>query len=122
MYLNKQRGTEYFRSIIARAATGGRGGAEAYARDRYGEAVARLTKAAVDAGGIASGQWGATLATPEAAEYFAAVEQASAVGRLGLRSVALNVRTIALVAGASAYWVGGGVPKPLTKFSSKAIR
>ncbi len=109
-----QRGIAHVRSVLSRAATCGRSDGVAYAAEKYGEAVSRLTKAAVAAGGIGSGSWTEVFAIPEVAEFLGAAEQAAVVGRLGLRPVALNVRTIALIARASAYWVGGAQPKPIT--------
>lgn len=111
------RGTMFVRSILARAASGDAGDAGEYARSHYGDRAAHLAKAAVSAGSIGSGDWGAVLATPEQAEFFALVQQASIVGRLGLRTVALRVRTQTVTAGATAYWVSAGAPKPVTKQS-----
>jgi HK97 family phage major capsid protein len=88
----------------------------AFAIRHYGERVAVLTRAAVAAGGISSGNWGEVLATPEAAEFRGQVEQASIVGRLnGLRNVPMNVRMQLMTEGFTAYWVGGGKSKPLSK-------
>jgi HK97 family phage major capsid protein len=110
------RGTLYLRSILSAAAAGSDGNPVAYARNTYGERVGVLTKAAVDAGGINSSDWGSVLATPEAQEFFAVVEQASILGKLaGLRRVPLNVRTQLISTGFSAHWVGGGKAKPLSK-------
>jgi len=110
------RGTMYLRSIVAMARAGGKGGAVELARNTFGDRIATLTKSAVDAGSINSGGWGAVLATPEQAEFFAAVIQQSIVGKLsGLRTVPLNTRLIAVAAGMTAHWVGRGLGKPLTK-------
>ncbi len=107
-------GMAFMRSVIAGAASPGADGVE-LARSRYGDRAASITKAAVAAGSINSGGWGAVLSTPEAAEFFAAVKQASIVGKLGLREVPLNTRLISVTTGFSAFWVGAGAPKPLSK-------
>lgn len=107
-------GIQFLRSVIARAASPGADGVE-LARSRYGDRAASLTKAAVAAGSINSGGWGAILSTPEAAEFFTAVKQASLIGKLGLREVPLNVRLISVATGFSAFWVSAGAPKPLSK-------
>ncbi len=111
------RGMTHFRSVLSRAATGGRSDGAAYAAEKYGASVARVTKEAIDAGGLASGSWTAALSSPESAEFWGAVAQASVVGRLGLRPVALNIRTIALVERAMAYWVGNAGMKPLSRMA-----
>ncbi len=110
------RGTLYLRSVLSMARAGADNDATEFARNHYGERVAVLTKAAVAAGGISSGNWGEVLATPEAAEFWALVEQDSIVGRLyGLRRVLFNVRMQQTTEGFIAYWVGGGKAKPLSK-------
>lgn len=110
------KGTLFLRSIVAAARAGTEGNPVTVAENSYGQRVAQLTKAAQDAGGINTGDWGAVMATPEAQEFFAVVEAASILGKLtGLRRVPLNVRTTLMSTGFSAYWIGGGKGKNLSK-------
>lgn len=54
--------------------------------------------------------------TPEAEEFFSLVREQSVLGRLnGLRRIPFNVRMLSVVGGTSAYWVGQGKWKPLSK-------
>lgn len=102
------RGTLFLRHIVAIARAGAEGNAVELARNTFGDRVAALTKAAIDA-------MTAPLATPEQIEFFAAVIQQAIIGKLtGLRQVPLNVRLISIASGMSAYWIGRGNPKPLT--------
>ncbi|MER9596087.1 phage major capsid protein [Mesorhizobium sp. M0244] len=49
-------------------------------------------------------------------EFFALVAQQTVVGRMaGIRRVPLRVRLLNTVSGSSAYWVGEGMPKPVSK-------
>lgn len=109
------RGALYLRSILSMARARNGGEAVSIAHNFWGPTVAGLTKGMVDAGGIGSGGWGAVLATPEAAEFWAVVEQASIVGKLaGLRTVPLNVRTQLIDSGFTAYWTASGKSVPLS--------
>ena len=116
------RGHIFVRSLIARAASGSDGRAIEHARTRFGERVGFVTKAVVDAGGIGSGTWGSALAIPEVAEFFGTVEQASVVGRAGLREVALNVRTVTVAARPTVYWVGAPLRSRCRAWHSRATR
>lgn len=106
----------FVRSVIAKAACVGKSDAVAYARNTYGDRVAHLIKAPVDAQDIFDGDSSGTpnLASPEATAFFDAVAQESVVGRLNLASVPANVRVILMTGAATAYWVGRSQPKPLS--------
>ncbi len=107
------KGQIYANAVFSACAAGD--GAEEYARRRYGPEAAYCAKGILEAGGINSGDWGAVLATQAFAEFFEAVVQGSILGRLPLRQVALNIRTQLLSAGFTAWWAGGGRPRPLSK-------
>ena len=118
MISNIPRGTPFVRAIISAVRAGPNGDAAEVARNAFGDRVSSVARGIVSAGSISSGGWGAVLATPEHAEFFAAVQQQSILGKLvGLRTVPLRTRLLTVAAGMVAYWVGRGAPKPLSKGS-----
>lgn len=86
---------------------------QAFAERSWGAHQAdRITKAVVSA--LVTGD----LGTPEATEFFSLVREQSVLGRLtGLRRIPFNVRMLSVAGGVSAYWVGQGKWKPLSKAS-----
>lgn len=84
----------------------------AFAVRNWGEQYAeQIVKAAVGAETLSD--FGGVDA---ASEFFGLVHEQSVLGRLeGLRRVQINVRTLSMVSGTTAYWVGQGKPKPLSK-------
>lgn len=70
----------------------------------------RITKSVLSALGMAD------FGSPEAEEFFSLVRDQSVLGRLiGLRRIPFNIRMLSVVGGTSAYWVGQGKWKPLSK-------
>lgn len=103
-----RKGRTFTRGLIARAL--GDGDPESFALHRWGGEGALVVKALQ----------GATTTTDtgnaEAAEFFGLVLEASLLGRLaGLRRVPFNVRMLAMVAGATGYWVAEHAPIPMRK-------
>jgi HK97 family phage major capsid protein len=114
------KGRDFVRAAIALAISPDNpASALPYACDRWGDkaAPAFLVKAAVEGGGTDS--WGENIAGVSAVrEFFEAVAERSITGRLsGLRRPPLNVRTIVAATASTAYWVGQGAPKPLSKLA-----
>ena len=123
------KGSAVVRMAIALAATrGNRMDAAAFAGERWGpqSAPALALKAAVAAGTLAPAGWGSSLVdwTQNSVEFWGAVSELSLIGRLsgqaGLRRVPLAVRGVAVVAGASAAWVGEAAPTPISGLTFNA--
>jgi len=86
--------------------------AEQIARDRWGNhSVPALLRTAV---GSISSEPLATIGAKDD-EFFARVFERSLVGRLGLREVPFNVRTLRMGSGSTGYWVGESKAIPLSK-------
>ncbi|ANK84169.1 phage capsid family protein [Rhizobium sp. N1314] len=117
------RGSTFVRCAMALAlAKGDMVHAAEIAAGRWGlmSPAARVAKAAVEAGqlGGGSGTWGSELAADLATatvEFFQLVAERSIVGRMaGLRRMPLLTRSISVVGGSTAHWVGEGKPKPVS--------
>ena len=121
IYATLPKGTQACRALLCVARAGADGDPREIARNIYGATseVVNVVRAIVEAGGIGSGQWGSVLASAAFQEFFAAVEQASILGKLAsLRRVPLNVRLQVMASGFTSYWVGGGKGKPISKASA----
>ncbi|MGI0528007.1 phage major capsid protein [Rhizobium giardinii] len=115
------KGSAFVRFAMALAITKGDvSDAFEVAAGRWGpmSPAARVAKAAIGAGQLAGGSWGDELAGDFAAataEFFQLVAERSIIGRMaGLRRMPLLTRTIAVIGGSTAHWVGEGKPKPVT--------
>lgn len=115
--LTMQRGmaaTRYARCLAAGA--GDVSVAVAFARRNFGDAFIRAGEIA--GGGFIDGGWGEELALPAdaQADFVAAVNETSVVGALmpGFRLIPMNTRTPAQTSRASAGFVGGGEPIPVS--------
>lgn len=100
----------------------------AKARYPHDDRIPLVLKAAVAAGNTTDATWAGPLvyANQLATEFIEYLRPQTIVGRFGqgsvpsLRRVPFNVRITGQTSGASANWVGQGVPKPVTKFDTAA--
>lgn len=98
------------------------------AREMYGEESAvygAFTKAAVGAGGTASGNWAENLVSDETsifADFVEFLRPMTVLGKFGnegvpsLRRVPFDTPLLGQSSGGAGYWVGEGAAKPLTNF------
>lgn len=95
-------------------------------RGRIDERVPRMLKAAVTAGGTASGNWGEQLVGDETgavADFVDYLRRGTILGKFGqngvpdLRRVPVRVPLVTQTSGGNAQWVGEGKAKPLTSFA-----
>ena len=104
--------------------SGGAMSALEIAKQRYphDDRIPLVLKAAVAAGTTTDATWAGPLvyANQLATEFIEYLRPQTIVGRLNLRRVPFNVRITGQTSGASANWVGQGVPKPVTKFDTSA--
>lgn len=101
------------------------------AKQRYphDDRIPLVLKAAVAAGTTTDATWAGPLvyANQLATEFIEYLRPQTIVGRFGqgsvpnLRRVPFNVRIVGQTSGASANWVGQGVPKPVTKFDTAPV-
>jgi len=111
---------------MAALLSGGAMNALDIAKQRYphDDRIPLVLKAAVAAGTTTDATWAGPLvyANQLATEFIEYLRPQTIVGRFGqgmvpaLRRVPFNVRIVGQTSGASANWVGQGVPKPVTKF------
>jgi HK97 family phage major capsid protein len=118
----RTKGATLTRMILAQCRTRGAVQAADYARRTWGEhsPVAKITRAAIAGGTTLAGSGYDVLTDYQAAkaEYVELVRPATIIGRLtGLRIVPLATRVIAETGAASAYWVGQGRAKPISKLA-----
>ena len=100
------------------------------AKQRYpdNQRIQMLLKAAVPAGTTTHVTWAAPLVDPTnlTSEFVAYLNPMTIIGKFGqngipsLSSVPFNVRITGQTSGGDAWWVGEGLPKPLTKFDFDA--
>jgi HK97 family phage major capsid protein/HK97 family phage prohead protease len=117
-------GIGFARGVICKMAALISGGAMtaldiAKARYPHDPRIPVMLKAAVAAGTTTDATWAGPLvyANNLASEFIEYLRPKTIVGRIpGLTRVPFNVRIIGQTSGASANWVGQGVPKPVTKF------
>ncbi len=115
-----ERGLDYTKIVMAKAASPTDVDAALYAEDRWGRASApaRILKASIGTVGEASPGWGSPLSLQTAAaEFFGIVDARAIVGAMGnsLRRVPLATRLIAAVGATTAYWIGEGELKTVSE-------
>jgi HK97 family phage major capsid protein len=120
-------------AMCVAAAKGSRGDAIALASEQYPDdpGIAAFVKTAVGAGTTANGQGPLLQYTDFMGDFVEYLRPGSIVGKFGtnvngvqipsLRRVPFNVRVATQTVGGSAYWVGQGLPKPLTKETFSTI-
>jgi HK97 family phage major capsid protein len=108
-------------------AKGSLGDAQRIAEAKYGDDhhLNAVMKAAVGAGSTIAGNWAADLVSAEGAvfaDFAEFLRPATIIGRFGtggipsLRRVPFRVPLGVMTGGGAGYWVGQGLPKPLTSF------
>src|SRR5688572_12431492 len=115
---------------MAAVASGGVVSAVEVAKQRYPDdpRIQLLLKAAVAAGTTTDATWAGPLVQAQnlTTDFIAYLRPQTIVGKFGtgnipsLQRVPFNVRITGQTSGASAAWVGQGVPKPVTKFDTAA--
>ncbi len=120
-------------AMCVAAAKGSRGDAIALATENYPDdpGIAAFVKTAVGAGTTANGQGPLLQYTDFLGDFVEYLRPGSIVGKFGtnvngvqipsLRRVPFNIRVATQTVGGSAYWVGQGLPKPLTKETFSTI-
>lgn len=122
-----QPGQEFARFVMCLgAAKGDLHTAKSIAEHRFpnSERIHTTLKAAVAAGTTTDATWAAPLVEYNqfAGDFVEYLRPRTILGRFGqngipaLRSIPFNVHIRGQTSGGSGYWVGGGAPKPLTKF------
>lgn len=81
-----------------------------------------VTKAAVAAGTTTDSTWAAPLVDAQtfAGDFIEFLRPKTLVGQAQFRRIPFNVRVVGQTSGGTAYWVGQGKPKPVTKFDFNA--
>jgi HK97 family phage major capsid protein/HK97 family phage prohead protease len=131
--LNLPPGIGFARYVICKMAAVVSGGALSaldIAKQRYPDdpRIQTMLKAAVAAGTTTDATWAGPLVQPQnlATDFIEYLRPQTLVGKFGtgnvpsLQRVPFNIRIVGQTSGATASWVGQGVPKPVTKFDTAA--